>query len=92
MKTGSDNFNYMEFISLLVTVYAVIFMRFCLKRKKPVRTAAAAMLCGSISLLLSYGIGLHFGLYTLTVNFFTTAASLLGGVPFVIFYTIFCLT
>lgn len=67
-----------------------LFIIFCGREKKPVKTAAVAVFTGTASLLAAHFVGMSFGL-DISVNLFTALLSACGGIPFVLLLVLWSL-
>lgn len=60
-----------------------LFIIFCAREKKSVKTAAVAVFTSTASLIAAHFIGMSFGI-NISVNLFTALLSACGGIPFVL--------
>ena len=65
---------------ILMALAAIIMLCYCLRSRKPARTAFFGMISGAAALLAAHFFGGAAGLY-LPLNLFTTAVSLILGAP-----------
>lgn len=74
----------------IVAAAVTLFIIFCGREKKSVKTAATAVFTGTASLIAAHFIGMSFGI-NISVNLFTSLLSACGGIPFVLLLVLWTL-